>query len=71
MNNITKYIEETIYDYDKKWDRVSEREENLKEFLSIVFKEVFDIVHANTDTDTLYDIMEELDIIKLENNLDI
>ena len=69
MNNITKYIDFEIY--NKKWDSVKNRKENLKEFLSIVFKEVFDIVHANTDTDTLYDIMEEIDIIKLENNLNI
>jgi DNA phosphorothioation-dependent restriction protein DptG len=66
MNNITKYIEETVYDYDKRWDSVSERKENLKEFLSIVFKEVFDIVHANTDTNTLYDIMEEIDTLNLK-----
>lgn len=71
MNNITRYVEEVTCDYNKKWDRISERKERLKEFLSIVFKEVFDIVHANTDTDTLYDIMEEIDIIKIENNLDI
>lgn len=71
MNNITCYIEKAVYDYNSKWDVGNNRRERLKEFLSVVFKEVFDIVYANADNDTLYDIMEEIDIIKLENDLDI
>ena len=71
MNEITYHIEKAVYDYNSKWDVGNNRRERLKEFLSVVFKEVFDIVYANADNDTLYDIMEEIDIIKLENDLNI
>ena len=71
MNKITEHIEESVYDYNKKWSSVSERRNHLKELTSIIFSEVFNICWKYTDTETLFLIMRDIDKIKEENQLPI
>lgn len=71
MNRITKHIEESVCDYNKKWGSVSERRKYLKELTSVIFSEVFNICWKYTDTETLFLIMRDIDKIKEENQLPI
>lgn len=71
MDKIKKHIEKTIYDYDNSWKSVRDKREHLENLTTVIFKEVFDICWKHCDNDTLELIMNEIDLIKEENNLPI
>ncbi len=68
-SEITTFIE--FAPQYKDWNYRSDIQQNLKDLITITFKQVFDICWKHCDNDTLFLIMEDIDKIKEENNLPI